>query len=153
MVTVTGLFEVHLTVSNLERSMAFYRDVVGLQLARVFEDRRVAFFWIGPGREAMVGLWATGDGPQRLSLHTAFRTVLEQVLVAPNLLRAAGVEPLDFDGAPTHEPIVLGWMPAAAVYFRDPDGHLLEYLTVLPGPARPEVGVVPWREWQRMQGA
>lgn len=144
MVAVTGLFEVHLTVSNLERSVAFYRDVVGLQLARVFENRRVAFFWIGPEREAMVG-WATGDGPQRLSLPTAFRTTVEQVLAAPNLMRAAGVEPLDFDGTPTHQPVVLGWIPGAAVYFRDPDGHLLEYLAVLPGPVRPEVGVVPWR--------
>lgn len=46
-------FEVHLTVSNLERSVAFYRDVVGLRLAWIFEDRRVAFLWIGPAAEAM----------------------------------------------------------------------------------------------------
>jgi lactoylglutathione lyase len=31
----------------------------------------------------------------------------------------------------TAEPSVIGWMPAAAVYFRDPDGHLLEYLPML----------------------
>ncbi|HXM56067.1 MAG TPA: VOC family protein, partial [Candidatus Dormibacteraeota bacterium] len=30
---VRGLFETHLTVSDLERSVAFYRDVVGLPLA------------------------------------------------------------------------------------------------------------------------
>jgi hypothetical protein len=38
-------------------------------------------------------------------------------------------------------------MPAAAVYFRDPDGHMLEYLTMLEGPARPELGIVPWSQF------
>jgi GNAT superfamily N-acetyltransferase len=38
-------------------------------------------------------------------------------------------------------------MPAAAVYFHDPDGHQLEYLAMLPGPARPEVGIVSWSQW------
>jgi lactoylglutathione lyase len=26
---------------------------------------------------------------------------------------------------------VIGWMPAAAVYFEEPDGHMLEYLAML----------------------
>jgi hypothetical protein len=38
-------------------------------------------------------------------------------------------------------------MPAAAVYFRDPDGHMLEYLAMLDEPARPGAGVVTWSEW------
>jgi lactoylglutathione lyase len=38
---------------------------------------------------------------------------------------------------------VIGWMPAAAVFFHDPDGHLLEYRTMLPHEPRPEAGVVP----------
>ena len=52
--------------------------------------------------------------------------------------------PLDFARNPTTEPIVLAWMPAAAVYFQDPDGNLLEYLTMLPETPRPELGVVTW---------
>jgi NAD(P)H-dependent FMN reductase len=38
-------------------------------------------------------------------------------------------------------------MPAAAVYFRDPDGHLLEFIAMLDGDARPDAGVVTWSEW------
>ena len=38
-------------------------------------------------------------------------------------------------------------MPAAAVYFRDPDGHLLEYLAMLDGPPDPERGITTWSEW------
>jgi lactoylglutathione lyase len=38
-------------------------------------------------------------------------------------------------------------MPAGAVYFRDPDGHLLEYLAMLDEPARPDAGIVPYSAW------
>jgi hypothetical protein len=38
-------------------------------------------------------------------------------------------------------------MPAASVYFRDPDGHLLEYIAMLDDRPRPEDGVVTWRQW------
>jgi lactoylglutathione lyase len=98
----TGLFETHLTVSDLDRSIAFYRDVVGLPLALELPERGAAFLWIGG---------ETGDARQ------------------------------------TTEPSVIDWMPAAAVYFRDPDGHLIEYLAMLDEPARPERGIMPWSVW------
>jgi hypothetical protein len=68
-------------------------------------------------------------------------------------LRNAGITPLDFEGRPTDLPVVLAWMPAAAVYFRDPDGHLLEYIAMLPHAPRPDFGVVPWRTWELMLSA
>ena len=38
-IPIKGLFEAHLTVSDLERSIAFYRDVVGLELAHTVPER------------------------------------------------------------------------------------------------------------------
>src|SRR5690349_1292441 len=143
----TGLFETHLTVRDLDRSLAFYRDVVGLPLALELPERGAAFFWIGGHGEAMLGLWSLGSAPMALSLHVAFKASLEDVLGGAGRLRSAGVTPLSFFGAETDEPSVLGWMPAAAVYFRDPDGHLLEYLAMLDQPPRPSVGIVPWSDW------
>jgi lactoylglutathione lyase len=35
------------------------------------------------------------------------------------------------------------------VYFRDPDGHLLEYLAMLDESPRPASGILPWSEWNR----
>jgi lactoylglutathione lyase len=151
--TPVDLFEVHLPVVDLQRAIAFYRDALGLQLAHVEASRGVAFFWIGPARHAMLGLWSTGHGPQRMSLHTAFSVGLSDVLAAPGALRAAGITPLDFDGRPTDQPTVLGWMPAASVFFHDPDGHLLEYVAMLPQEPRPEFGIMPWRMWQHMHRA
>ena len=55
--------------------------------------------------------------------------------------------PLSFFATETNEPSVIGWMPAAAVYFRDPDGHLLEYLAMLDSPPDPEGRIVSWSQW------
>jgi len=147
-VPATGLFETHLTVSDLDRSVAFYRDVVGLPLALELPARGAAFFWIGRPGESMLGLWSVGSAPIGLALHVAFKTPLDGLLDACDRLRALGVTPLSFHAAETTEPSVIGWMPAAAVYFRDPDGHLLEYLAMLAEPARPERGIVPWSQWR-----
>jgi hypothetical protein len=38
-------------------------------------------------------------------------------------------------------------MPAASVFFRDPDGHLLEYLAMLDEDPSPDLGIVSWSEW------
>jgi lactoylglutathione lyase len=147
-IPVTGLFETHLTVADLDRSVAFYRDVVGLPLALELPERGAAFLWIGGAGEAMLGLWSLGSAPMGLSLHVAFKTSLEDVAGACERLRERGVTPLSFFGAETDEPSVIGWMPAAAVFLRDPDGHLLEYLAMLDEVPRPERGIVPWSQWQ-----
>ena len=150
MIEIHDLFEVHLTVTNLDEAIGFYRDVLGLPLAHVTTARTAAFFWIGAAGNATLEIWAAGSAPQTVRLHTAFRVGLADVMSAPNALRSAGITPLDFDGRPTHLPVVLAWMPAAAVYFRDPDGHLLEYVAMLPCEPRADCGVVPWRMWEAM---
>jgi lactoylglutathione lyase len=131
--------------------MSFYGATLGLELAEVFWHRRVAFYWIGGRGNSMLGLWEAGTGPQRLSLHVAFRVELADLLEAPARLRAANVVPLDFAGEPTTEPVVLAWMPAASLYFRDPDGNLIEFLAMLPNRPRPELGVIGWTQWNERQ--
>jgi len=152
-ISVRGLFETHLTVSDLERSVGFYRDVVGLPVALEVPDRNAAFFWVGGHGRSLLGLWSLGSAPLGLVLHVAFEVGLDQLLEAVGALAARGITPLSFFGEPTDEPSVIGWMPAAAVYFRDPDGHQLEYLAMLDGQPRPDIGVVTWSEWAASVGS
>jgi lactoylglutathione lyase len=144
---VRGLFETHLTVRDVPRSIAFYRDVVGLPPALDLPERNAAFMWIGEPGRAMLGLWGIGSSVNSLTLHIAFDVAHDDVVRAPERLRSQGVTPLSFFGAETNEPSVLAWMPAAAVYFEDPDGHLLEYLAMLDAEPRPEAGIVSYSEW------
>jgi len=144
---VRGLFETHVTVRRLGPAVAFYRDVVGLPVALELPDQRLTFFWVGGRGRSMLGLWEAGSAPLGMQLHLAFAAALDDVLAAPARLRSAGVTPLSFSEEPTAEPSVLAWMPAAAVYFRDPDGNLLEYIAMLEEEPRPSVGVVGWSAW------
>jgi lactoylglutathione lyase len=144
---VRGLFEAHLSVRDLRRSIDFYREAVGLEVAYEVPERGAAFLWCGDPGGSMLGLWSLGSMPMGFSLHVAFAVDLADLLVAPERLKAHGVQPLSFFGEPTEEPSAIGWMPAGAVYFLDPDGHQLEYLAMLDQPPRPDLGIVPWSEW------
>ncbi len=149
-VPIRGLFEAHLTVRDLSRSISFYRDVLGLPLAHVIPARNVAFFWICRPGQAMLGLWSIGTAPLFMRLHIAFETELEQVIASIDRLREAGLSPRSGDGAPIQEPVVLCWMPAASVYFDDPDGHSLEFICMLHDRPRPELGMIPLSDWRRL---
>jgi catechol 2,3-dioxygenase len=113
---------VHLTVSNLERALAFYRDVLGFEVTATYG--RDAVFLSAGGYHHHIGLntWA-GRGaarpapgttglyhfailyPDRAALAAAVRRVLEH-----------GVA---IEGAADHG-------VSEAVYLRDPDGNGLE---------------------------
>jgi catechol 2,3-dioxygenase-like lactoylglutathione lyase family enzyme len=153
-VRIDGLYEAHLTVADLDRSIAFYRDVVGLELAHRIAQRHVAFFWIGGRDRSMLGLWSIHSSPLRSRLHIAFHAGLDQVEASIGSLRAAGVVPRSSGGGnEISEPVVIPWMPAASVYFDDPDGHSLEYIAVLPQPGRPELaGRMTLSEWNALAG-
>ena len=128
--------------------MAFYREVVGLEPALEVPERGAAFLWIGAPGHSMLGLWSLGSAPLGMSLHVAFATSLDAVVAAPARLHALGVTPRSFSGEETTEPSVIGWMPAASVFFSDPDGHLLEYLAMLDEPPAPERGVIALSAWR-----
>lgn len=149
---IRGLFETHVNVSDLERSIEFYCGVLGLELGRREHDRRVAFILLGgPGR-SMLGLW---EKPREevVRQHFAFRASVDDILNrSVAWLRERGLACRNFLNDGTERPMVFAWMPAISIYFRDPDGHSLELISMLPGAPRLDLGVLSYEEWQTRAG-
>lgn len=143
---ITGLFETHIQVSNLQTSVKFYSALPGLELAMIDHNRNIAFYWIGKRGEAMMGLWENKGhfAPQ----HFAFRSEVETILKAavPALVKM-NIECYNFLKDGHSKPMVFAWMPAIAIYFRDPDYHELELIAMLPQKPRPELGILSYEEW------
>lgn len=118
-----AVLETSLYVKDLERSLAFYRDLLGLQLISEFENKRGAAFRIG---ESILLLFdpAQTAGPDELPSHAgsgeghvAFRVTPEQLADWRAYLKARGIaieKEFSFRGQPP------------SIYFRDPDRNLLE---------------------------
>lgn len=107
---------------------------------------------MGAKGSVMLGLWGPNcpDPPMsRGKSHFAMKLSPQEVEEAPQKLLELGVTPLDFDEQPTNEAIVLSWMPAISVYFHDPDGHSLEFVSMLNEAPVPEMGVVKLSEWRK----
>jgi lactoylglutathione lyase len=145
---IQNLYETHLQVSNLEKSIQFYKKL-GLQLGLVNKERKVAFFYIGEAKQ-LLGLWEVPNGKQVNPRHFAFGTELDQLMNSINWLRERGIEPISEFGKEPIEPIVHTWMPAASVYFKDPDGNELEFIAWLKDNPK-DIGHVPYlSEWNEI---
>lgn len=108
-------------VSNLERSVAFYRDVLKLRrISRPAFDFDGAWFQTGPDQELHIILSPTTKTipPDR---HTAYRVA--DMAAAQAHLNALNVAYM----GPKHRPD-----GALQLFLYDPDGHIVE-LAELPG--------------------
>ena len=123
MPSLQGVLETALYVRDLSRAVKFYREALGLRLLAEFENRRGVAFRIG---ESILLLFdpdetakphdlpshsASGEG------HVAFRVAAEEMPRWREHLRSHGVaieKEFSFAGQPP------------SIYFRDPDGNLLE---------------------------
>lgn len=148
---IKGLYETHLPVENLDTSIQFYKNILGLEQGYFDAERRAAFFWIGKSQEAMLGVW---EKPKEEidRRHIAFRCNLEDIVQkSVDYLKARKLQPYNFLQDGTEKPMVFAWMPAVSVYFNDPDGHQLEFIAILEGKARPEAGVISYDQWIELE--
>jgi lactoylglutathione lyase len=145
---IQNLYETHLQVKDLQASIEFY-EKLGLELSLFISDRKVAFFYIGKDRQ-LLGIWEVPPGVEVSKRHFAFGTDLNNLLKAVEWLKERGIQPIKSFGKEPIEPIVHTWMPAAAVYFNDPDGNELEFISWLQG-APNDIGFVPYlSEWNEL---
>ena len=117
---VTGISELVLEVSDLDRARAFYRDVLGFE-ETLYGEGRDGRYWYLVGDSARLGLWTpqTGlaGGRGGAHVHFAFHVADEAL---DDLL-----ERLRHRDAEVEGPIQLG--PGRALYVTDPDGNVVEF--------------------------
>ena len=148
------LYETHLPVADTEIARRFYQEIVGLLFAYRDPTRDIVFMWVDTKEKAMIGLWGPNTAYGRQSgttqqRHVAFAVSLDELFAAVQKLNANNIETLGFDGKTSREPTVIGWMPSAQIYFRDPDGHMLEFISILPGPPIPKFNG-NYSEWKKL---
>lgn len=155
-----GLYETHIPVTDIGRSVDFYVDKLGFEIGfGKRDDLSVLLLYPRGGRRWMLGLFEVDRIEHRhpAEFHFALRMSGSDVDEMVALLTARGIEPVHpptapMDG-PMTEPIVHGWMPAASVFFRDPDGHLLELIAELDEEPRPEFAYRYLSEWRETSGS
>jgi len=148
------LYETRLPVADTNVAERFYKEIVGLPFAYRDPTRDLVFLWADVKEKAMLGLWGpnTVYGKQNeitQRCHVAFAVSLDQLFAAIAKLNEHGIETLGFGGEKTREPTVIGWMPSAQIYFRDPDGHMLEFISILPDPPNPKFNG-RYSEWKKL---
>ena len=146
---IKGLYETHLFVENLERSIEFYSKVMGLKQCRYNAERKLAFFWIGEDKQFMLGLWEKPK--EQIDIrHFAFECEPEWILnESVAFLKSHNIPCWNFLHDQKEVPMVFCWMPAISIYFNDPDGHELEFIGILPGETKfnEEKRIVTYEEW------
>jgi lactoylglutathione lyase len=152
-----GLYEVHLPVTDLDRAIAFYGGKLGFEVGFARSDGSNALLlYTEAGQRWMLGLFRVDTVVHRTQeeYHISFRVAEEHVDSMVPWLRERGIQaehpPRSPIQGPMTEPIVHGWMPAAAVFFRDPDGHLLEFIAELTDSPRPDFSLKPLSEWRAL---
>ena len=119
---IDGLHQVALTTADLERSTAFYRDILGLPLITSFDPPGLAFFQVGDVRLSIQRV----DEIEAASSVLYFR--VPDIDAAAQSLKDHAIEleqepevVFRDDQGQFGEAGEEEWM----AFFRDPDGHLL----------------------------
>lgn len=148
---IKGLYEAHLPVSDMKRSIEYYKGL-GLEFSHSHEDS-LAFFWIEKGN-SWLGLWET----EKVELeyhpsirHIAFQVTLEGLKNSVTWLNEKGYKPRKAFGFEPVEPFVMAHnsVAHAKIHFNDPDGNSLEFICKIPNPKN-IAGRMYLSEWEAL---
>lgn len=117
------ILEIHLEVSDLEKSLALYSKLIPFKEIEHWDDKKAAALVLENG--SAFGLWLKGKigihgGRGGEHVHFAFRIKPEEYDRYVDLIRLSGLEPLEHS-----------WPQGGrSVYFFDYDGNQGEFMTI-----------------------
>lgn len=117
---------VGLNVTDIERSLVFYRDVLGFEVIGEGKEEGQRYAYLGQDGGIVLTLWqqaGAGFDPGRAGLHhLAFEVDgIDRVRTAEAALAAHGAD-FAYDGVIAHGPAA----ESGGIFFHDPDGTRLE---------------------------
>ncbi len=125
---ISGLRTGHvgLNVTDLDRSLAFYRDALGFQVLGEGKEEGRRFAFLGQDGELALTLWQQADGafaPASAGLHHLALSAgtVQEVREHEERLRSLGVE-FAYEGVVAHGE----GAASGGIFFHDPDGTRLE---------------------------
>ncbi|MFD4548911.1 VOC family protein [Streptomyces sp. NPDC058466] len=118
-----------LNVTDLDRSLAFYRDVLGFGVIGEGKEEERRYAFLGEGGTPVLTLWQQARGAYdsgRAGLHHLALEVdsIDRVREYERALRAYGVD-FAYEGVVAHRE----GSASGGIFFHDPDGTRLEIYT------------------------
>ncbi|WP_405432599.1 VOC family protein [Streptomyces anulatus] len=115
-----------LNVTDLDRSLAFYREVFDFEVLAEGKDEGRRWAFLGRGSRLLVTLWQQSEGTFSTALpglhHLSFQVdTVEEVRATEEVLRTLGAE-FAYDGVVPHGESG----NSGGIFFSDPDGIRLE---------------------------
>ncbi|MGI6083599.1 MAG: VOC family protein [Limnochordia bacterium] len=118
---ISKVEHIGIMVSDLDRSIAFYRDVLGLELIERLKNNtaEIAFFKVGDVEiELVAGSSAPYEKTDGIVNHLTF--TVTDLDAALQMLKDKGVELINSEPVPI-------WGGMRVLFFRGPDGEKLEF--------------------------
>jgi lactoylglutathione lyase len=149
---INGIFETHINVLNFEESSDFYKRLPGISPLYKDEDRKSTFFWVGGEGKGMLGIRENYPSKDVQRQHFAILVDLDNLKKTAIEVKKLGISIHNFFEDDSGELYVFPFMPAVSFYFKDPNGHSVEYISMLNDKPLPDKPIIKWSEWEKING-
>jgi catechol 2,3-dioxygenase-like lactoylglutathione lyase family enzyme len=120
-----ALGEIAIRTRNIDAMIAFYRDVLGLQILSRRDDRGIVFFRLADGFAGHTAVLALFDEPEGEVTAGQGSSLHHLALTLPRAEQDAAQAWLDRQGIP-YQVEAFSWIGWRGVFLTDPDGNTVE---------------------------